>query len=200
MDVVRYRPILKSGAVIGYLWATGDEAGFWPRAGSAPGTAARPYWLRWLTTAHAEGLTPVEALASWNPAYAFPHGTPAIGAISELDRLDELAALAKGDPAPGLYGNFADAPVQHYQVIRANRYLGRLWASIDDQSADFLPSPDLPDNDPAVIAWPARLARCHAAGLSPIQALHALRDAPDISGSGELIDPLGQCYLGDLHR
>lgn len=197
---VLHRPILRSGAVIGYLWANGESAGFWPRAGADADDEVRQYWLRWLARACEEGLTPWEALSSWNPRGDFPHGAPAIGAPNEMADLDELCALAEGEPTDMTYGDDTQVPVQHYQVIRGANFLGRLWASVAGEAAGFLPSPDLPATDPAALAWPHRMAETCAAGLTPGQALHALREFPDDGASGHLTDPLGQGYLRDLRR
>lgn len=197
-DRVLYRQILRDGHTIGYLWAVHDEAGYWPRAGSDEDEQVRAYWMRWLAAARERGLTLAEAMASWNPAYAFPHGVPAVGPTNELADLDSLRALAAAYAPPGRYADDTTAAVRHYQVIRDGAYVGRLWASADDEAAGFLPSPDLPGTDPAALAWPRRLAASHASGLTPTQALDALRQAPDDGTTGRLTDPLGLGHLHDL--
>ena len=197
---VLHRPILGSGTVLGYLWCTAGSAGFWPRAGSGADDQVRAYWMRWLTSARESGLSPWEALSSWDPRLDFPHGTPAIGAPSELPGLDDLRALAEGRTPATTYADGTAAAVRHYQVVRGGTYLGRLWASVDDEAAGFLPSPDLAPDDPAARAWPRRLADSCTSGLTPGQALHALRQAPDDGTTGHLTDPPGQSHLHDLHR
>lgn len=198
-DPVLHRPIHRSGTVIGYLWCTAGSAGFWPRAGAGAEDQVCAYWMRWLNSARESGLSPWEALSSWNPRLDFPHGTPAIGAPNEVAGLDELYALAEGRAPATTYADDTSVPVRHYQVVRGNAHLGRLWASTDDAAAGFLASPDLPADDPAAHAWPRRLAESSASGLTPGQALHALRQAPDDGTTGHLTDPLGQSRLRDLY-
>lgn len=200
-DSVLYRPILRSGAVIGYLWCDAESAGFWPRAGSEVDDAVCEFWMRWLSTAREYGLSPWEALTSWDPRTEFPlDATPAPGAPNELAGMDDLYALAEARVPPTPYDDDTRVAVRHYQVIRGDRYLGRLWASVDDAAAGFLESPDLPADDPAATVWPRRLAESHASGLTASQALHALRGLPDDGSAGHLVDPLGQSYLRDLRR
>lgn len=193
-----YRPVVRDGRVIGYLWATADTAGFWPRAGTAD-ERVRAYWMRWLGVARERGLTPAEALAPWNPRWEFPCGTPATGPAGEIADLGALRALAEGASAGDGYAPETAVPVRHHPVVRDGVPLGHLWASVDERAAGFQPAGDLSDDDPAAPAWRARLAESAAAGLTPTQALHALRDAPDDGATGHLTDPLGQSPLSTLH-
>jgi hypothetical protein len=195
---VRYRPVLYGSRVIGYLWAAPGTAGFWPRTGGGAGVRTRAYWMRWLAVARAHGLTPEQALASWNPAYVFPHGTPAIGHPTPLPNLAALRALAAGAPPAGAYAAGDTGVVRHYPVVRGDRTIGWLWASPDDRAAGFAPAPHLPASDPAPAGWRARLATCHATGLTPLQALDALRHAPYAAAIGALTEPLGQAPLAAL--
>lgn len=197
-DGVLYRPILRAGRVIGYLWATPDMAGFRPRGGGAAADDVQAYWMRWLRFAWERGLTTAEALVSWNPAYEFPCGAPAPGPPTELAELDALWDLAGGDARPGGYAEDSRTPVRHYPVRRDGLPIGHLWASVDETAAGFLPSPDLAPANPAISVWQARLASSHSEGLTPTQALQALRDAPDDGTTGHLTDPLGQSYLSAL--
>lgn len=192
---VLYRPILRSGVVVGYLWCTGASAGFWPRTGVDGGDDVAQFWLRWLNSAREQGLSPWDALSSWDPRTDFPHGRPAPGAPNELAGRADLASLADGRAPVVPYDDDSRLPVRHYQVIRGTAYLGRLWASVDDAAAGFLTAPDLPADDPAARAWPRRLEESCAAGLTPGQALEALREFPDDGTSGHLTGPLGQGYL-----
>lgn len=200
VDWVLHRPILRSGVVVGYLWCTFTSVGFWPRTGADAGEDVAQFWLRWLNTAREQGLSPWATLASWDPRTDFPHGRPAPGAPNELAGREELAALAEGRAPAVPYADDSRVPVRHYQVIRGNTYLGRLWASVDDAAAGFLTALDLPEGDPAAPAWRRRLAESRASGLTPGQALEALREFPDDGTSGHLADPLGQGYLRELRR
>ena len=195
---VLYRPIVRGGRVIGYLWAASDTAGYLPRAGGGA-DGVRAYWMRWLRVAWEGGLTPAEAMASWNPRWEFPCGTPATGAANEIAGLRALRALAEGTATIDGYASETAVLVRHHPVVRDGVRLGHLWASIDDRAAGFRPAADVPADDPAIPAWRTRLTDSAAAGLTPTQALHALRDAPDNTTIGHLTDPLGQSPMSALH-
>lgn len=197
-DRVLYRPILRSGVVVGYLWCSAGAGGFWPRPGAGAGDGVCRFWLGWLDTAREQGLSPWEALSSWDPRMDFPYGRPAPGAPNEAAGADDLLALVEGRATIAPYADDTRAPVRHYQVVRGASYLGRLWASVDDAAAGFLPGPDLAAGDPAATAWPRRLAESCASGLTPGQALAALREFPDDGSAGHLTDPLGQGPLAAL--
>lgn len=194
-----YRPILRAGVPIGYLWATPEQAGYHRRAGSDDDPQVRAFWMRWLMTARESGLTAHEAMASWNPSYEFPYGAPAIGPPTPLPDFESLQALASGSGPAGGYPDETTTLVRHYPVIRAGQRIGHLWASVDDEAAGFVPI-GLPDTDPAIPAWRHRLTEAHTFGLTPVQALDAMRDAPDDGTTGRLSDPLGQAPLADLGR
>ncbi|UAK34782.1 hypothetical protein K8O92_13655 [Nocardia asteroides] len=62
---VRFFPVSKDGAVIGYLWASiaDDAADYLPRISSGrTGEIAAGLWHLWLSRAYEEGLAPLEAL------------------------------------------------------------------------------------------------------------------------------------------
>lgn len=193
-----YRPILRSGEVIGYLWCTAGAAGFFPRTAGGEDEQVRRFWMGWLDDAREDGLTPWEAMSSWDPRTEFPYGEPAPGGPSELAGEDDLRALLERRARGIAYADDSRVPVRHYQVIRDGSYLGRLWASVDEAAAGFLANPDLGEHDPAPGVWRRRLADSLAAGLTPAQAVHALRDFPDDGVSGRVTDPLGQGYLQTL--
>lgn len=197
-DRVLYRPILRCGVVIGYLWCTGGTAGFFPRTADGEDERVRRFWMGWLDAAREEGLSPWDAMSSWDPRTEFPYGEPAPGGPNELAGEDDLQALLEGRAPSVEYADDSRVPVRHYQVIRDGAYLGRLWASVDEAAAGFLPSADLGADDPAPETWRRRLADSLASGLTPAQAVHALRDLPDDGVSGHVTDPLGQGYLRDL--
>lgn len=197
---VMYRPIVRYGRVVGYLWAVGDTAGYWARAGGGADRGVRAYWMWWLSLARERGLSTGEAMASWNPAWEFPRGTPATGPANEIADLGALRALAEGTATFAGYASETSVLVRHHPAVRDGVPVGHLWASIDELAAGFVPAADLPDGDPASPAWHGRLAESAAAGLTPSQALHALRDAPDDGAAGRLIDPLGQSLLPALRR
>ena len=184
--------------VIGYLWSNAAAAGFWPRANAGADDAVRRYWMGWLEVARERGLAPWDAVSSWDPRTDFPHGEPAPGAPNELAGEDDLLALVEGRAAIATYADDTREPVRHYQVVRGNSYLGRLWAAVDERAAGFLANPDLGADDPAAGTWPRRLADSLNSGLTPTQAVHALHGFPDDGASGHVIDPLGQSYLRAL--
>lgn len=186
--------------MIGYLWSDARAAGFWPRAGAGADEQVRRFWMGWLDVAREQGLAPWDAVSSWDPRTDFRYGAPAPGGPNELAGTDDLLALVEGRAAVAEYADDTTLRVRHYQVVRDDRYLGHLWASVDERAAGFLASPDLGEGDPAAGVWRHRLVDSLACGLTPSQAVHALRDFPDDGASGHVTDPLGQAYLRDLRR
>jgi hypothetical protein len=98
---VLYRPVSRSGQVLGYLWASdsGNAADFVTRLDAgADGTYAKGWWLARLSEAYREGLRPSEALRRWVGAPVDPVGGGVAAEETVAPSLQALKEVAgRGD-------------------------------------------------------------------------------------------------------
>jgi ADP-ribosylglycohydrolase len=107
-SAVRYVPVVRVGAVLGYLWAaTGDDAaGFVVReAQGEDAFNASVAWVERLRWAKAQGMSPLQALRHWAGAPE-DRRAGAVGRETEreaesLAELEEAAAEKRAGPPPG---------------------------------------------------------------------------------------------------
>jgi ADP-ribosylglycohydrolase len=107
-SAVRYVPVTRAGAVLGYLWAaTGDDAAAFVvrEAQGQDAFNASVAWVERLRWAKAQGMSPLQALRHWagapedRRAGAVERGTEReAGSLAELQ---EVAAEKRPGPLPG---------------------------------------------------------------------------------------------------
>lgn len=98
-SVVRFVPVLKNAAVMGYLWAavTDDAADYVPREDAdVDGFNVSVEWVQRLRTAKADGLAPLELLRRWvgepedpQAGYIEPHSEQELPSLAALEELAE---------------------------------------------------------------------------------------------------------------
>lgn len=175
---IRYIPVTLLGKVIGFLWASAkDDKAHYERRLGADGDSfdAAVTWSGRMNEAEEAGLTPLGAMRRW--AGAPPDARAGRIADAAPDEAPSYAAFTKmanpgyADPREDLPPR-TDHPVHYVPVVRAGRVLGFLWASVEDESAAYMPRRDAGrEGMDAMTPWMDRLREARDRGLTPRQAL-----------------------------
>ncbi|MER7984046.1 hypothetical protein ABTY53_00355 [Streptomyces noursei] len=192
-----------------------DEAYFLRRMASRTDTLlAAARWSTRMDQDRAEGLAPIQSMQKWigiaedpeaggipegsemlvvddenalmeiaNPDYSSPAADrESDGQSSHEQHTETLASLTLEQTG---YPFLTDSPVRYLPVTLHGKVLGYLWASEEDDAADYEPcAPAAPAGLDAGLVWGPRLMQAWEEGLTPLQALRQYKGKPEHSAAG----------------
>ncbi|WP_157955309.1 hypothetical protein [Streptomyces noursei] len=171
-------------------------------------------WSMRMDQDRTEGLAPIQAMQKWigiaeDPeAGGIPEGSELLvaedeHALMEIANPDDSSPVSSGKPDGKLsreqypetlasltleqtgYPFLTDSPVRYLPVTLRGKVLGYLWASEEDDAADYEPrAAAAPAGLDAGLVWGPRLMQAWEEGLTPLQALRQYKGEPEHSEAG----------------
>ncbi|MFD7106202.1 hypothetical protein [Streptomyces celluloflavus] len=172
-------------------------------------------WAMRMEQAHTEGLTPIQAMQQWigspeDPeAGGIPEGSELLtvdddailqefanpGYVKPTTEMESRRIPVHEQDQDGIspltleksgYSFLTESAVRYLPVTLGETVLGYLWASEEDDAADYEPrAAAAPAGLDAGLIWGPRLMRAWEEGLTPLQALRRCRgelDHPEAGG------------------